>query len=64
MELQIRNRAQLAEGFDLARVPGGVSGLGLVRALLPRRSSALTISQEGDEVLARMVLRPPSVKQG
>jgi two-component sensor histidine kinase len=61
--VEIRNTAQLREGFDLARVPGGVSGLGLVRALLPRRSSVLAIEQQGDEVLARIVLRPPSVRR-
>ena len=61
--VEIRNTAQLREGFDLARVPGGVSGLGLVRALLPRRSSVLAIEQQGSEVLARIVLRPPSVKR-
>jgi len=60
--VEIRNQAHLAEGFDLAKVPGGVSGLGLVRALLPRRSSTLAIEQQGGEVLARIVLRPPSVR--
>ena len=61
--VEIRNIARLREGFDLAQVPGGVSGLGLVRALLPRRSSALSIGQEGEHVLARVVLRPPSVRR-
>ncbi len=61
--VEIRNTARLRDGFDLARVPGGVSGLGLVRALLPRRSSVLAIEQQGDEVLARVVLRPPSVRR-
>ena len=61
--VEIRNIARLREGFDLAQVPGGVSGLGLVRALLPRRSSALSIGQQGEHVLARVVLRPPSVRQ-
>jgi two-component sensor histidine kinase len=60
--VEIANRGRLAAGFDLARVPGGVSGLGLVRALLPRRSSALTIAQQQDEVVTRVVLRPPSVR--
>ena len=45
----------------LARVPGGVSGLGLVRALLPRRSATLALQQDGAEVLCRVELRPPSV---
>jgi hypothetical protein len=32
-----------------------------VRALLPRRSATFSLSQQGDEVLAEMVLKPPSV---
>ncbi|MFO1293362.1 MAG: PAS domain S-box protein [Rubrivivax sp.] len=58
----IASRARLPAGFDLAQVRGGVSGLGLVRALLPRRSAALTIRQEGDEVVAELALRAPSVR--
>lgn len=58
----ITNHGQLKEGFDLAKVPGGVSGLGLVRALLPRRSATLTLTQEGPLVVARVVLVPPGVR--
>ncbi|MGL6109520.1 MAG: PAS domain-containing sensor histidine kinase, partial [Rubrivivax sp.] len=62
VQLRIRNAGRLHEGFDLAQFPGGVSGLGLVRALLPRRSAAFTLTQQGDdEVLAEVVLKPPSV---
>jgi PAS domain S-box-containing protein len=57
----IRNRAQLPAGFDLSRVRGGVSGLGLVRSLLPRRSAKLTIEQQGEDVVATVVLSPPGV---
>ena len=60
--VEIRNLGTLREGFDLAAVRGGVSGLGLVRALLPRRSSTLAIEQQGAEVRSRVVLRPPSVR--
>jgi hypothetical protein len=35
----------------------GVSGLGLVRALLPRRTATLTLQQLGDEVHARHAWR-------
>jgi two-component sensor histidine kinase len=38
VRVTISNPARLAPGFDLARIPGGVSGLGLVRALLPGRA--------------------------
>jgi hypothetical protein len=56
------NQGRLAEGFDLAHVPSGVSGLGLVRALLPRRSATLTIAQQGASVVACIALVPPGVK--
>lgn len=60
--VQIRNPGRLREGFDLASYRGGVSGLGLVRALLPRRSATLAIEQSGPEVVSRVELREPSVR--
>jgi hypothetical protein len=42
-------------------VPGGVSGLGLVRALLPRRGATLQLAEEGGDVVARVSLVPPGV---
>ena len=62
VRVAIRNAGRLREGFNLAQFPGGVSGLGLVRALLPRRSATLTLSQQGDEVLTEVTLQPPSVQ--
>lgn len=59
--IDIRNQGQLPDGFNLARVPGGVSGLGLVRALLPRRSAKLSLSQDGTDVLTRIELAPPGI---
>ena len=64
IEIAIANRGRLIEGFDLARMPGRLSGLGLARALLPRRSAVLGLSQQGDEVVARVELRAPSVSFG
>ncbi len=61
VRIVIRGQGTLAAGFDLAQVRGGVSGLGLVRALLPRRSATLSLSQDGDDVVASIELRPPSV---
>jgi PAS domain S-box-containing protein len=57
----IANPGRLPAGFSLASFPGGVSGLGLVRALLPRRRAGLSIEQRGDEVLARVTLNFPTV---
>ena len=48
-------------GFSLARIPNGVSGLGLVRALLPRRSATLRIEQSGEQVVATVSLLAPVV---
>ncbi len=61
VHVAIANRGQLPPGFSLARFPGGVSGLGLVRALLPRRSASLTVEQHGDDVVATIALVPPGV---
>ena len=51
--------ATLAHG--LAQVPPGVSGLGLVRALLPRRTATMSLVQDGNSVLASIALVPPGV---
>jgi PAS domain S-box-containing protein len=64
VRIKVSNLAVLAPGFDLLRIPGGVSGLGLVRALLPRRSARLTLEQHADRVVAEMVLQPPVVTRG
>ncbi len=62
--IEILNPGRLPEGFDLARVRGGVSGLGLVRSLLPRRSASLQIDAADGVVSARIQLRPPGVRPG
>ena len=62
VELVVRNPGRLPEGFSLARFPGGVSGLNLVRSLLPRRSAHLAMEEADGHVLARMRLMPPSVR--
>ena len=63
LRVAMRNAGRLREGFDAARISGGVSGLGLVRALLPRRSASFTLTQHGGEVLTEVRLRPPSVQR-
>ncbi|MBL8325462.1 MAG: PAS domain S-box protein [Rubrivivax sp.] len=62
VEVGIAQQGRLPDGFDLLAVPAGVSGLGLVRALLPRRGARLTLAAEGAEVVARLRMQPPSVK--
>ena len=61
--LSIRHAGALPAGFSLARYPGGVSGLGLVRALLPRRSATLSLTAVDGSVLTEVRLRPPSVQR-
>lgn len=61
VQVSITNPGTLPPGFSLARIPGGVSGLGLVRALLPRRSARLTLVEHAGQVLATMVLAAPGV---
>jgi two-component sensor histidine kinase len=61
--IEILSSGRLREGFDLASVPSGASGLGLVRALLPRRAAEFSLRQTDDRVLARVVLRPPAVRK-
>lgn len=61
VRISIANAGELPPGFSLARYPGGVSGLGLIRALLPRRSASLVVEQHGDEVVASVTLMPPGV---
>ncbi len=61
VRVAISNRARLPAGFNLARIPNGVSGLGLVRALLPRRHASLRIEQADDRVVATVALQVPVV---
>jgi two-component sensor histidine kinase len=61
VRVTIVNLGRLPEGFQLSRFPGGVSGRGLVRALLPRRSADFSLEQQGDEVWATVRLQPPGV---
>jgi PAS domain S-box-containing protein len=63
LQLGIVNPGALPSGFELAQIPGGVSGLGLVRALLPRRSASLALDARDGLVTTRVALRPPSVQR-
>jgi PAS domain S-box-containing protein len=63
IELRIEQPGRLREGFDLARVGSGVSGLGLAKALLPHRGTRLRIEQLGPLVITRLELMPPAVRR-
>jgi PAS domain S-box-containing protein len=62
LRISVASHGELKTGFDFAALRGGVSGLGLVRALLPRRSATLALEQQGPDVVATLELRPPSVR--
>lgn len=59
--VQIANDGVLPPGFRIEHRPQAVSGLGLVRALLPRRHASLAMEQRADQVVATVSLAPPVV---
>jgi len=62
VRIRIAGRGTLAQPKDFERMRGDISGLGLVRALLPRRSSTMSLLQEGELVVATLELRPPGIR--
>ena len=63
VELRIEQPGQLKPGFDLAQISSSVSGLGLVKALLPRRGARLAIEQQGAQVVTRLELTAPAIRE-
>ena len=63
MELAIENPGTLKDGFDLAQISASVSGLGLVKALLPRRGARLVVERTGALVSTRLQLFPPAIRE-
>jgi PAS domain S-box-containing protein len=61
VRIEICNQGHLPVGFRIDHRPSTVSGLGLVRALLPRRNASLGIEQRDDRVVAIVVLAAPVV---
>jgi hypothetical protein len=63
MEFAIENPGVLRPGFALADISAGVSGLGLVKALLPRRGARLSIDAGSGSVVTRLTLYPPAIRE-
>jgi PAS domain S-box-containing protein len=63
VNLDVSNPGSLRPGFTLDQVPAGVSGLGLIRALLPRRSARFTLQGADGVVHATVRLVPPGVSR-
>jgi PAS domain S-box-containing protein len=59
----IENPGLLPAELDVDKIAASVSGLGLVKALLPRRGARFTLEQSGDVVAARLQLAPPSIRE-
>jgi PAS domain S-box-containing protein len=63
VQVEIGNPGRLPVEFRLDRRPATLSGLGLVSALLPRRCATLSLTQQGDTVVAGLRLVPPVVRR-
>jgi PAS domain S-box-containing protein len=63
MVFAIENPGTLPAELDVAKIAASVSGLGLVKALLPRRGARFTLEQSGAVVAARLQLSPPSIRE-
>jgi PAS domain S-box-containing protein len=61
--LEISSRGTLPEGFDFARLGPSPSGLGLVKALLPRRGARLDLAQREERVTARAEITRPALHE-
>lgn len=62
LEIDILNAGQWALGGDWDRVPPGVHGLGLAKALLPSRGAHLQFHTQADLVCARLHIAPPLLR--
>jgi two-component sensor histidine kinase len=61
-EVVVSNKGQLPDDFDLATRPVSPSGLGLIRALMPKRGAELTLESATEGlVVARLVLEAPAL---
>jgi PAS domain S-box-containing protein len=67
VRLHIRNAGRLPEGFDFQSLPPGVTGLSLLKALLPRRGCQIRFSERVDAtnqhwVEVDLILAPPALR--
>jgi PAS domain S-box-containing protein len=67
VRLHIRNAGRLPQGFDFQSLPPGVTGLSLLKALLPRRGCQIRFGERVDDanqawVEVDLVLAPPALR--
>lgn len=61
-QVVVSNKGQLPDDFDLATRPVSPSGLGLIRALMPKRGAELTLeAADNGLVVARLLLEAPAL---
>jgi len=63
LALRIRNPGTLPEGFMIERLDPAPSGLSLVRALLPRRGTRLSLAVDGGQVVAELQIGAPVLRR-
>lgn len=61
--IEIRNPGRLPDDFAFDKVSAASIGLGLVKALLPRRGASLRFTQLDTVVLVSLVLTPPALRK-
>lgn len=57
----VSNAGELPADFDLATRPVSPTGLGLIRALMPKRGADLTLDAHDGQVIARLSLQAPAL---
>lgn len=62
--LVLRNPGGLKAGFSLERYEPSPSGLGLIKALLPRRGTRLSLRADGAQVVSELQMWPPVIRFG
>lgn len=62
--IRIRNRGTLTPDFEFGAIRGIGTGLELVRALTPSKGLKLSIEQDGEDVLATVLLSAPATEEG
>ena len=63
MSLLVANEGALPDGFAFDRQLPAPTGLGLVKALLPRRGTRLTLQNRAPGVTADLLLYPPALRR-
>ncbi len=58
---EFENIGALPVGFDYAKVNNHASGIGLIKALVPRRGGSVVYMQQGASVIVRLTLQAPAI---